>query len=90
MRQLIVQVPRGCGKEVLDIAKAYDGENLAQLEAMGTEKPLDVVIVHIPNQKVEEFLDKLEALPDLHITLNPRGVIALEPPANEAPQQVTN
>ncbi|MGC1394392.1 MAG: DUF389 domain-containing protein, partial [Coleofasciculaceae cyanobacterium] len=42
------------------------------------------------NQKVEEFLDKLEALPDLHITLNPRGVIALEPPANEAPQQVTN
>ncbi|MGB5961162.1 MAG: DUF389 domain-containing protein [Coleofasciculaceae cyanobacterium] len=90
MRQLIVQVPRGCGKEVLDIAKACDGENLAQLEATGTEKPLDVVIVHIPNQKVEEFLDKLEALPDLHITLNPRGVIALEPPANEAPQQVTN
>lgn len=90
MRQLIVQVPRGCGKEVLDIAKACDGENLAQLEATGTEKPLDVVIVHIPNQKVEEFLDKLESLPDLHITLNPRGVIALKPPADEAPQQVTN
>lgn len=90
MRQLIVQVPRGYGKNVLDIAKACDGENLAQFEAMGTEKPLDMVIVHVPNQKVEDLLGELESIPDLHITLNPRGVIALEPPAAEAPQQVKN
>ncbi|MEO8893350.1 MAG: DUF389 domain-containing protein, partial [Coleofasciculaceae cyanobacterium] len=90
MRQLIVQVPRGYGKNVLEIAKACDGENLAHFEAMGTEKPLDVVIVHVPNQKVEDLLGELESLPDLHITLNPRGVIALEPPAGEAPQQVKN
>jgi uncharacterized hydrophobic protein (TIGR00341 family) len=88
MRQLLVQVPRGCGKNVLDIAKACDGVNLVHFEATGTEKPLDVVIVYVPNQKVEELLGELESLPELHVTLIPRGVIALEPPASEAPQQV--
>ena len=90
MRQLLVQVPRGCGKNVLDIAKACDGQNLVEFEAIGSEKPLDVVIVHVPNQKVEELLGELESLPEPHITLIPRGVIALEPPASEAPQQVKN
>ncbi|MDF0555316.1 DUF389 domain-containing protein [Kamptonema sp. UHCC 0994] len=90
MRQLLVQVPRGCGKNVLDIAKACDGQNLVQFEATGSEKPLDVVIVHVPNQKVEELLGELESVPELHVTLIPRGVIALEPPASEAPQQVKN
>ncbi|AFZ20315.1 DUF389 domain-containing protein [Allocoleopsis franciscana] len=90
MRQLLVQVPRGCGKNVLDIAKACDGQNLVHFEATGREKPLDVVIVHVPNQKVEKLLGELESLPELHVTLIPRGVIALEPPASEAPQQVKN
>lgn len=90
MRQLLVQVPRGCGKNVLDIAKACDGVNLVQFEATGSEKPLDVVIVHVPNLKVEELLGELESVPELHVTLIPRGVIALEPPASEAPQQVKN
>ena len=88
MRQLLVQVPRGCGKNVLDIAKACDGVNLVYFEATGSEKPLDVVIVHVPNQKVEELLGELESLPELHVTLIPRGIIALEPPPSEAPQQV--
>jgi len=90
MRQLLVQVPRGCGKNVLDIAKACDGVNLVHFEASGSEKPLDVVIVHVPNPKVEELLGELESVPELHVTLIPRGVIALEPPASEAPQQVKN
>jgi uncharacterized hydrophobic protein (TIGR00271 family) len=90
MRQLLVHVPRGCGKNVLDIAKACDGVNLVHFEATGSEKPLDVVIVHVPNPKVEELLGELESVPELHVTLIPRGVIALEPPASEAPQQVKN
>jgi uncharacterized hydrophobic protein (TIGR00271 family) len=90
VRQLLIQVPRGCGKNVLDIAKACDGVNLVRFEATGSEKPLDVVIVHVPNPKVEELLGELESIPELHVTLIPRGVIALEPPASEAPQQVKN
>ncbi|MBD1939694.1 DUF389 domain-containing protein [Microcoleus sp. FACHB-68] len=90
MRQLLIQVPRGCGNDVLDIAKACNGANLAQIEATGIDEPLDLVIVHVSNGKVEELLEKLESIPKLHITLQPQGVIALKPPASEAAQQVTN
>lgn len=90
MRQLLVQVPQGQGQRVLDSAKALKGSNLAKLEATDGEKPVDLVIIHISNRKVEELLGKLEELPQLHVTLIPRGVMPLEPPATEAPEQLTN
>ncbi|MBD1895630.1 DUF389 domain-containing protein [Coleofasciculus sp. FACHB-129] len=90
MRQLLVQVPRGCGKTVLDIAQACDGANLSLFEATGADESLDVVIVHVSNGKVEELLEKLQAVPKLQVTLLPRGVIALQPPPFKAAQQVTD
>lgn len=90
MRQLLVQVPRGCGKEVLEIAKKYDGANLSQFEATGSDGAIDLVIVHVSNGKVEGLLADLESIPQLQVTLIPRGIITLQPPAEEAPQQVTN
>lgn len=88
MRQLLVQVSRGSGQEVIDIAKSCDGANLALLEATGSEGLLDLAIVNVPNGKVEQLLSQLEKLPKAHITLIPRGVITLQPPPSEAPQQV--
>jgi uncharacterized hydrophobic protein (TIGR00271 family) len=90
VRQLLVQVPRGCGKEVLSIAKAHNGVNLACLEATGLESTLDLVIIHVSNRKIEDLLAALEPIPDLHLTLLPHGVIALRPPASETPEQVRN
>lgn len=90
MRQLIIQVPRGCGQTVLDLAKSHNATNAAQFEAKGSDELIDLVIVHVSNREVEELLGKLQDLPELHITLLPTGIIALQPPATEAPQQVTN
>ncbi|RUT00654.1 hypothetical protein DSM106972_074250 [Dulcicalothrix desertica PCC 7102] len=90
MRQLIIQVPRGQGKEVLEIAKSLDGTNLAQFEAMGSEDLIDLVLVHISNRQVEKLLTKLEDINKVHITLLPTGIIALRPPASQAPEQVKN
>jgi uncharacterized hydrophobic protein (TIGR00271 family) len=90
VRQLIVQVPRGLGKEVLSIAKAHDGVNLACLEATGLEAALDLVLIHVSNRQVEDLLAALEAIPDLQLALIPRGVIALHPPASESPEQIRN
>lgn len=90
MRQLLIQVPRGHGKEVFDTAKKYDAVNLAQFEAMGKDGPIDVVIVHVSNGKVEGLLGELQDLPQVHVTLNPRGLMPLQPPASEAPKQVKN
>ncbi len=90
MRQLLVQVPQGCGRTVLEIANACEGTNLAQFEAAGIEQPLDLVFVHISNGKVEELLGKLEDIPDLSFTLLPTGIMAMHPPADAAPDQVTD
>jgi len=90
MRQLMIQVPRGHGKDVLNIAKSHQGSNLAQFEVTGSDEPTDFVIVHVSNRKVEKLLADLERIPNLQVTLIPRGVMALQPPANEAPQQVKN
>lgn len=88
MRQLMIQVPRGQGKAVIDIAQAHNGVNLAQFEANSSDESIDLVIVHISNSEVEEFLDKLQDISKVQITLIPRGVMTLQPPASEAPQQV--
>ncbi|GAX45883.1 hypothetical protein NIES4075_69040 [Tolypothrix sp. NIES-4075] len=89
MRQLIIQVPRGNGKAVIDIAKSHNGSNLARFEG-NAEEPIDVVIVHVSNREVGKVLEELQDLPKVHITLIPTGVIALQPPASEAPQQVVD
>lgn len=44
MRQLLIQVPRGCGKQVLEIAKDFDGANLALLEGTGSDGAIDLGI----------------------------------------------
>ncbi|MEW6491673.1 MAG: DUF389 domain-containing protein [Cyanobacteriota bacterium] len=88
MRQLQIQVPRGHGKEVLDLAKSHSGANLSLFEATGSDGPIDLAIVHVPNGEVEGLLGDLEKLPNVHITLIPRGVMTLKPPASEAAQQV--
>jgi uncharacterized hydrophobic protein (TIGR00271 family) len=90
MRQLLVQMPQGCGKTVLEIAKACDGTNLAKIEATGVRQPLDLVFVHISNGKLEKLLEKLQDLPDLSLTLLPTGIMALYLPADAAATQITN
>lgn len=88
MRQLLIQVPRGQGDKVLDRAKAHQGMNLARFEASDTEGQLDFVIAYVPNRQVEGFLEALDTLPDLHVTLVPQGMMPLKPPPSEAPEQV--
>ncbi|BAB77016.1 alr5317 [Nostoc sp. PCC 7120 = FACHB-418] len=89
MRQLIIQVPRGNGKAVIDIAKFHNGTNLARFEG-NADEPIDVVIVHVSNREVGKVIEELQDLPKVHITLIPTGVMALQPPASEAPQQVVD
>ncbi|MEL6788034.1 MAG: TIGR00341 family protein, partial [Cyanobacteria bacterium J06607_15] len=99
MRQLTIQVPSGKGNSVLDTAKKYGGVNLLMFEAISDYAPrtskgdrgrVDAVTVYLDNARVENFLNELESLPDVHINLIPRGVMALEPPPEEAPQQLTD
>lgn len=86
----MIQVPKGQGDAVLQIAQSCDAVNLAKTEAQRADQSIDLVIVHISNRKVEDLLAKLEDLSDVHITLIPTGVMALRPPESETSQQVKN
>ncbi|MBD2115044.1 MULTISPECIES: DUF389 domain-containing protein [Cyanophyceae] len=88
MRQLLIQVPWGVGKTVLQKARACQGTNLAQWQT-GGDTPRDMVLVHVSNQRVEPLIEALQDLPELEITLVPTGVMALHPPADQAAEQVT-
>jgi uncharacterized hydrophobic protein (TIGR00341 family) len=90
MRQLMIQVPRGQGEAILQIAQSCDAVNVSKAEAQNIERAIDLIILHVSNRQVEDLLAQLEDLPEAHITLLPTGVIALRPPASEASQQVTN
>ncbi|WPP52714.1 DUF389 domain-containing protein [Catalinimonas niigatensis] len=88
MRQLIFQVPRGQGEQVLEVAKTYKGVHLSRFEAKNESEPVEIAIVHIANSRVEDLLQELESVPDLQVSLFPQGVITLKPPPSEAPDQV--
>lgn len=90
MRQLQIQVPQGHGKQIVEMAKKYDAINLMHFEANDSQNPVDVVFMHVSNHKIEGLLEDLEPIPDVHINLFPRGVMALKPPPSEAPEQVTD
>lgn len=87
MRQLVVQVPRGRGDEVMAMARRCDGRNLHRAEAESPEGPVDVVLVNLPNRGMERLMAELDGLDGVHVTFAPGGVIALHPPDDEAPEQ---
>jgi uncharacterized hydrophobic protein (TIGR00341 family) len=91
MRQLLIQAHDGCGQAIIDIAKSNDAINIAAFEAHGPEGPLDVVVIHVSNSRVNPVIKQLQAaVPDLRLSMFPEPVIALRPPASHAPQQVTD
>jgi uncharacterized hydrophobic protein (TIGR00271 family) len=87
MRKLEVRVPRGCGGDVARIARERGGSEIFVQEAREGERLYDVVTIHCGNAGLEELLAALEEEPDLHVSFDPRGVLALRPPASEAPDQ---
>jgi uncharacterized membrane protein len=46
--------------------------------------------VSLPNQQVGPFIQSLDGLDEVRITLIPRGVVAFHPPAEDAPDEVTD
>ena len=84
MRQLTLKLPNGKGKEVIRIAEKLEGKNLLLIP----QEDADLVVVHLRNKKVEEFLQEINPIAEAEITFVPRGIITLYPPASEAPQQV--
>ncbi|PSN18993.1 TIGR00341 family protein [filamentous cyanobacterium CCP5] len=88
MRQLRISVPTGQGQQVLAAAQGLNAVNLTQMPAQGDNRPVDLVFLQISNRQVGPLLEQLEAIPNLQVSLDPHGSIALRPPAGSTPEQV--
>lgn len=86
MRQLTIKVPKGNKEKILNTIDHFNGKNTITLH--NEEK--DVFITFLPNEKVNDFLKKIDEFEKPEISLIPRGVITLYPPAEEAPDQVAD
>ncbi|GAA4444112.1 hypothetical protein GCM10023188_45650 [Pontibacter saemangeumensis] len=86
MRRLTVKVKAGEGEEIKKIAKEHEGKNLA----VQSLKDGELVTVHLNNEAVSSFVERISAYEEAEIVLIPRGVIALYPPQGEAPDQVAD
>ena len=84
MRQLFIQVPRGCGEQVLSLAQKHQGENLSTLQARGPDGDQDLVLVHVNNGAVGPFLSDVQAIDGACATLLPVGAL----PLNLTPGQI--
>ncbi|MFW6063788.1 MAG: DUF389 domain-containing protein [Chloroflexota bacterium] len=88
MRQLMIQAPQGTGREVLDLAAQYGPKNVARLETRRDDQVWELIILHLSNNQIGPLIDDLDALDDLHITLQPAGVFPMSPPDSQVSTQI--
>ena len=88
MRQLTIRVPEGQGARAVEIASRSGGIDIFETKGRRGDRAFDIVSVNIGNAQIEDFIDELDQVPDLHVSFQPRGVIALRPPAGQAATQV--
>ncbi len=86
MRQLIIKIPEGHKEEVHKLVKKYEGKNTINLSS----EEGDVFYIYLPNQRVNNFLKEIDEFEKPEISLIPRGVISLYPPASDSPDQVAD
>ena len=86
MRQLILKLPKGHKEKILNTVGDFEGKNTISFPS-GDE---EVFITYLPNNKVNNFLERIDDIESPQISLIPRGVITLYPPASESPQQVAD
>lgn len=86
MRQLIIKIPAGHKDKIDELVKKYEGKNTIHLHG----EVGDVFYIYLPNSSVNNFLKKIDEFEKPEITLIPRGVIVLYPPASDSPDQVAD
>lgn len=88
MRQLTIHVPEGQAGRVEEIADKAGAMDIFRSQAMLGDHRFDRVSLAIDNGCVERLIDELEPIEGVRIHFLPRGVIALRPPPDEAPEQI--
>jgi len=89
MREIIFKVPRGYGKQVLQLTHQQKYANLALTEAEDLSMQWDLVTVYVENNQVGSLIASVDHLPSVQVTVKPQPVIPMSPPAHQIDKQIT-
>lgn len=91
MRQVAFQIPPGQVERAMKIAEQYEAINVSRLPARGLNgKDHELVLLHVSNARVGPLIGDLQDISSLNVSFLPNPALALRPPAEEAPDQVTD
>lgn len=90
MRRLLVWAPDGAGARIREAATRNGASNILTLEAGTPEGRVDALLVHLSNDRLDDFVGELDDIDDVHVSFFPQGALLLQPPETELPQEVTN
>ena len=85
---MMVWVPEGGAERVRSLARSGGATQALSVAAHDDDGPVDLLLLHVPNQAVEGLVGALSDVRGTHVSMFPQGVLALEPPPEEAPEQV--
>lgn len=91
MRQLTIQVGKGCGQKVLALAYELGATNASFTAASGRSGPVEVATVSLPNKRVGDMLSALESkLPQAEVSMSPSALLSISLPTDDIPQELTD
>jgi uncharacterized membrane protein len=91
MRQLLAWVPREQAEHGRDLATAAGATHAGWFEAHAVdEPPTHLLVVNMPNERFDDVVGALGAVPDVRLVFQRDSVVVLEPPAEALPEQVTD
>jgi uncharacterized membrane protein len=90
LRRLLIWVPEGSGTKVREMAHRHGIDEVVSFAGEGADGPVDLALLHVPNRGLGALLDGLNSVDGLHVSMFPHGVLNLEPPPGEVPQQVSD
>lgn len=90
MRQIAITVEPKAAEQAAQIAKQNGASIFAEIDAHQGDSPCRLLIVEVPNARVEDLFGALEAIEPLRASFLPSGILSLRPPSDEPESRMTD
>ena len=91
VRRLLAWVPAEHERRLVEAARRHGGHETVLLDGRalgngdGETSPAAVLLTHLPNDAVGAFVEDLQEIEELRVSLVPQGAIPIGPPVEEVP-----
>ncbi len=90
MRQIALTVPTYLSAEAIEKARRAGASIFAEIDAQRDDQPCRLLILEVPNARVEDLFSALENIEPLRASFLPSGILSLRPPSDEPESRMTD